>query len=279
MRLNNLSKKTRFFIGFFLTIILVFVWQLSKKPSAQGDWQTHLAVLSTAEFNGDLITIKNVRNFRYGPTESDMHPAYYDKTYDLSKLKQVWYVTEPFKGQEYAAHTFLSFEFEGGEFLSITIEARKTKNQSYSVFKGMLRTYPLIYIAADERDVVLLRANLRKDDVYVYPVNTTPEKSKMLLKDMLERMNEIAVKPVWYNTFSANCTSSIAYHINKITPGKVPFSYKQWLTGNADELALELGLLDTELPLEQARAKYKINAVSEQIGDSPNYSLKIRGKE
>ncbi len=259
-------------------LILFVAWQGLKSPQTTGDWQTQLATPSTAEFAGDLVTVRNVRNFRYGPTEADMHPAHYDKTYDLGQIKKVWYVTEPFNGQEYAAHTFLSFEFNSGDFLAITIEARKTKDQSYSIFKGMLRTYPLIYIAADERDVLLLRANLRKDKVYAYPVKfSKPENARLLLEDMLSRMNELVDKPVWYNTFYANCTSSIAYHVNRITPGRVSMlSWNLWLTGYADELALKKGLLDTDLSIEEARSKYLVTPRSQEVGDVPNYSQLIR---
>lgn len=190
----NFIKKIPF-KNIFLTIVFLFLaftfWQLSKVPKLEGDWQTHLAVPSLAEFNGDLVTVKNVRNYRYGPTEKDMHPNYYDKTYDLREVKKVWYVTEPFNEDQMAAHTFVSFEFNNGDFLAISIEARKTKDQVYSIWKGFLRTYPLMYIAADERDVVLLRANLRKDKVYVYPVKLQkPENGRLLLEDMLKRMNE-----------------------------------------------------------------------------------------
>jgi len=143
----------------------------------------------------------------------------------------------------------------------------------------MLRTYPLVYIAADERDVILLRANLRKDKVYVYPVKLEkPENGRLLLVDMLTRMNElVTTKPAWYNTLFANCTSSIAKHVNKITPGRISiFSWQLWLTASADELALKHGLLDTDLPIEQAREKYSINAISEKVGDVSSYSVEIR---
>lgn len=244
-----------------------------------GDWQEQLKVISTAEFKGDLVTVKNVRNFRYSPTEKDMHPAYYDKTYNLTQIKKVWYVTEPFNENQSAAHTFVSFEFNNGDFLAISIEARKTKDQIYSIWKGMLRTYPLVYIAADERDVLLLRANIRKDRVYVYPVKLEkPENGKLILEDMLTRMNElVSTKPAWYNTLFANCTSSIAKHVNKITPGRISiFSWQLWLTASADELALGHGLIDTDLPIKQAREKYSVNEASERVGDVPSYSTQIR---
>lgn len=271
-------KKILLSIGFIL--VCTIVWQIFLKPvPLTGDWQEHLATPSTAEFNGDTVTVRNVRNFRYYPEEKDMHPAYYDKTYNLNDIKQVWYVAEPFNENELAAHTFVSFEFNNGDFLSISIEARKTKEQTYSIWKGFLRTYPLIYIAADERDVILLRANLRKDKVYVYPVKLSkPENARLLLVDMLARMNELTTtKPAWYNTLFANCTSSIVGHINKLSPGRISiFSWQLWLTASADELALKHGLLDTDLSIEDARTKYSINETSLKVGDVPEYSTEIR---
>lgn len=262
-----------------LVLAVTILWYLFSKPPTEGDWQEHLSLVSTAEFNGDFVTVRNVRNFRYYPTEKDMHPGYYDKTYDLNQIKKVWYVAEPFNENQSAAHTFVSFEFNNGDFLAISIEARKTKDQVYSIWKGMWRTYPLVYIAADERDVILLRANLRKDKVYVYPVKLEkPENARLLLVDMLTRMNELlGAKPAWYNTLFANCTSSIAKHVNNLTPGRVSvFSWQLWLTASADELALKHGLIDTDLPITEAREKYNINEASERVGDVPSYSAEIR---
>ncbi len=275
-KFKTIFKVVGVIVALFLLIFLGD--QALRTPATEADWQTHLAVQAKAEFRGDQVTVRNVRNFRYGPTEADMHPDYYDRTYNLNEITRVWYVTEPFQGQEYAAHTFLSFEFTNGDFLAITIEARKTKSQKYSPAKGMLRTYPLIYIPADERDVVLLRANLRKDNVYVYPVKLAKqENARLLLEDMLNEMNRLSEEPEWYNTLFANCTSRIAYHVNRISDNRIPnLSWRLWLTGYADELAMEYGLLDTELPLEQARQKFLINERSEAVGDTEGYSKHIR---
>lgn len=266
--------------GIILAILLIIflVWQNLKKPALTGDWQEQLKIASTAEFKGDMVTVHNVRNFRYFPAEADMHPDYYDRTYDLNGIKKVWYVAEPFNENKVAAHTFLSFEFNNGDFLSITIEARKTKGQTFNIYKGMIHTYPLMYIAADERDAILLRANIRKDKVYVYPVKfSKPENAKLLLTDMLNKMNDLLIHPIWYNSFWANCTSSIVYHINKLSPGRVSmFSWQLWLTASADELALKHGLLDTNLTIDKARKKYFITDRSIKVGDVPNYSRLIR---
>lgn len=269
----------RIFLSCIVLFLTVFsTWQLLKEVPTEGDWQEQLAVLSTAEFNGDLVTVRNVRNFRYFPTEKDMHANYYDKTYDLTKIKKVWYIAEPFNENKSAAHTFVSFEFTDGNFLAISIEARKTKDQTYSIWKGMIHTYPLVYIVADERDLILLRANIRKDKVYVYPVKLEkPENARLLLVDMLEKMNKLTTEPEWYNTLFANCTSSIAKHVNNITPGRISlFSWQLWLTASADELALKHSLLDTALSIGSARQQFFVTVISQKIGDVNNYSREIR---
>ncbi|MEI7512378.1 MAG: DUF4105 domain-containing protein [Candidatus Uhrbacteria bacterium] len=266
-------------IGAVVLLVGVIGWLVFDTPSKTGDWQSALSVLSTAEFNGDLVTVKNIRNFRYNGSEEekDAIPAYYDKTFDLTKLKQVWFIADPFQENALAAHTFLSFEFENQQYLSISIEARKLKGQKYDLVKGMFHTYPIMYIAADERDTIFARTNIRKDEVFVYPVKTTQEKARALFVDMANEMNSLAVKPEWYNTLFANCTSRIGYHINRVTPGRIPFySLAPFVTGLADRFALEHGLINTDLSLEQAREKYKISSKALEIGNVENFSELIR---
>lgn len=265
-------------IGVFVFVFIL--WQTCKPVPTSGDWQTPLAVLSMAEFNDNLVTVRNVRNFQYrgSEEEGDLIPAYDDRTYDLSKIKRVWYVAEPFKSFAGAAHTFLSFEFENGDFLSISIEARKRKGQEYNVFLGLLRTYPLMYIAADEKDSILVRANIRQSRVYVYPVKLSkPENARLLLVDMLQRMNDLVVRPAWYNTLTANCTSLIAYHVNRVSARRISgFPWQLFFTAYADELALKSGLLDTNLSIDEARKRYDVTAKSQKIGYTEDYSRLIR---
>jgi len=209
-------------ISILIVIAVFIIWQASLKVPTEGDWRDTLKVLSTAEFHDNLVTVKNVRNFQYDADANPTVEAYYDKTYDLDKLKKVWYITEPFNPGSAFAHTFLSFEFSGGAFLAITIEGRLTKEQKYSAIDGTLRTFPLMYIAADERDAIFVRANILKAEVYVYPLKANQKDGRLLLVDMLNRMNDLSIHPAWYNSIFANCTSSIAKHVNKIWPGTLP---------------------------------------------------------
>lgn len=269
-------------IFYFFLIVLAFITalfvvvSLVTKPSNDRNWNEDQKILATAEIKDNLVFIKNIRNFSYTST-TDYTPAYYDKTFDLSKLQKVWYIVEPFSGIPGSAHTFLSFEFESNEFVAISVEIRKEQGEKYHPFKGLFNKYELMYVIADERDALKLRSNYRKDLVYVYPVRTTPDKARAMFLDMLERANTLAKQPEFYNTITNTCTTNIVRHVDKITPHKVPlFNLRVLLPANSDKLAYELGLIDTDLPFEQARVRYFINEKALKYSEDEDFSKKIR---
>lgn len=264
---------------FWLLVIIALGYYIStilpKQPSNDRDWSLDQKVLSTITRTGDIVKIANVRNFTYASTTS-YTPGYYTKDYDLSKIKKVWYIVEPFSGYKGAAHTFLSFEFENNVFLSVSVEIRKEIGEKFDAKKGLLREYELMYLFADEKDVVKLRTNFRKDTVYMYPVQTTPEKTRALFSDIITRAQVLALQPEFYNTFFNNCTTNIIAHVNKINPGRIPFSYSAIFPEYSDVVAHKLGLIPNDTPIEAIRTKYKINEKAELYKDNPDFSSKIR---
>lgn len=241
------------------------------------DWNNDQNILPYAEINDNLVSVHNIRNFSYASTTS-YTSNYYDKTFDLNKIKKVWYIVEPFSGIPGSAHTFLSFEFEEDQFVSISVEIRKEKGESYHPIKGLLNMYELMYVIADERDVIKLRSNYRKDLVYVYPIKTT--KAGALFLDMVKRANDLKEHPEFYNTITNTCTTNIVEHVNKITPHRVPFfNLRILLPANSDKLAYELGLIDTDLSFEKARSRYFINERAAKHAEDPDFSRKIRENE
>ena len=148
-----------------------------------------------------LVRIRNVRNFSYRTAE-DFDGRYEDRTYDLGRLERVWFVLSPFGGAwRGPAQAFLSFEFADGQHVSISVEARREVGEEYSVVKGLLRRYELIYVIGDERDLVALRAVHWNDPTYLYPVRATPEQAREIFVRMLERTQEIERRPEFYNTY------------------------------------------------------------------------------
>jgi hypothetical protein len=252
------------------TILVIAV-----RPSNQRDWSTDQAVLPFAEFDGPMVRVHNIRNFRYRSV-SDFTPAYYDKSFDLRKLEKVWFVVEPFGKWRGPAHTFVTFGFGNDDYLAISVEIRKEKGESFSPLKGLLRRYEVMYVAGDERDLIALRAKYRGDQVYLYPIRTTPERMRRMLTGMLSRMNKLRAEPEFYNTLTNTCTTNLVRHVNTITPGRIPLRLGVLLPGYSDELALELGLIDTNLPLEAARRKFDITPVATRYAEEADFSSKIR---
>src|SRR3712207_1927046 len=161
------------------------VWWLAQRPRNDRAWSPDQRLLPYAAFSGRTARVHNVRNASYRST-TDFDVAYDDRTYDLDALESVWFVVEPFSGMPGPAHTFLSFGFAGGQYVSISVEIRKEQGESFSPLKGLLRQYEITYVVADERDVVKLRTNYRRDSVYLYPVRVEREKARALFVAMLE---------------------------------------------------------------------------------------------
>ena len=245
------------------------------RPSNDRGWSPDTERTASAVFIDDLVKIKNVRNAQYRST-TDFDARWEDRTYDLKKLESVWFIVEPFSDWRGPAHTFLSFGFGNGEYVAISIEIRKEKGESFSPLGGLLRQYELIYIIGDERDLIGLRANYRHDEVYLYKVKATPEKMRELFVSMLERASQVAQHPEFYNTLTNTCTTNIVEHINVIAPGRIPFSYKTLLPAYSDQLAFDLGLIDTLLPSDQYRAAHQINKQAKLHAESTDFSEAIR---
>jgi hypothetical protein len=234
-----------------------------------------LAVSPYATLFGDRLTVYNIRNCQYLSAD-DYIVRHYDKTFRLGNLQAVDFVVVPFKDTPTLAHTMLSFGFGEDGYLAVSIEARLEAGESYSPIKGALGQYELMYVVADEHDVIGLRAKHRNDDVYLYRARTTPEQSHRLLLDVMTRVNKLAAQPEFYHTLSNNCTTNIVSHINRLSPGRVPLDVGTLLPGYADRLAYDLGLIDTSLPFEAAKREANISRVAVRHLDEPDFSQRIR---
>lgn len=244
-------------------------------PSNDRDWQPDLAVLPYAEVHDSQVTVRNIRNCVY-ESDDDYVLNYYDKRYDLSKLQRVDFVVVPFKDTPTLAHTMLSFGFDDGKYLAVSVEARLEKGERYSPFFGALRRYELMYIVADERDVIVRRTRHRRSDVYVYRTVATPDQARELFIDVMRRINELAERPEFYDTLTNNCTTNIVGHLNRIRRGRVPLDPRVILPGFADSLAYELGLFDTQLSFPEARRRARVTDLANRYATSSSFSSLIR---
>ena len=263
------------FAAYAVAFVLVLVaWNMAT-PRNDRDWQPEVAVLPYATIKGDLVTVHNIRNFDYR-TETDFTPAYYDRTFDLRRLDRVDLLSVYWMGPA-IAHLFVSFGF-GDDRLAVSIEVRKTRSKEYSTVAGFFRQFELVYIAADERDVIRVRTNYRKsppEEVYMFRTVAPIENGRRVFLDYIADMNRIKDQPRFYNTLTTNCTTMILAHTT-MNPGHLPLSWKVLLSGYAAEYAYDRGRLDRSLPFEELKRRGHINARAQAADKSPDFSRLIR---
>ena len=238
--------------------------------------ETEVAVLPQVERDGDLITIRNIRNFDYR-SASDFDPMYYDKTYDVRELETVDLIASYWAGPA-VAHIFISFGFENDEYLAVSIERRDEQGEGYSTIRGLFRQYEIFYVVADERDVIRLRTNFRQDppeDVYLYRVRGPLENGRRLFLEYVRRIEALSSEPDFYNTVTSNCAGNIWINAH-VNPGRVPYSWKVLLSGHVPEYLYDLGLLDTRLPFAELKDRSRINDAARAASEADDFSRLIR---
>jgi len=258
---------------FLVVFAGMVLWWLSIPPSQDRDWQPDVAVLPSATFAGDQVTIHNMRNTDYR-SETDYTVRYYDKTFDLAKLRSVDLFLS-YWGSPLIAHTIMSFGFEGDAYVAISIETRKEKGEAYSAIKGFFKQYELIYVVADERDLVRLRTNYRGEDVYLYRLNGPIAVRRNLLMAYLHDINQLTERPAWYNALSENCTTAI-YRLVRPYAVRSWWSWKLFVNGYLDELAYENGAVDASLPFAEFKARSRINERAKAADRAVDFSTRIR---
>jgi hypothetical protein len=267
-------------VGVFAVLCagLAVLWS-SIEPTNDRDWQPDLAVLAYADIDGDKVTVHNIRNFDYR-SETDYTPAYYDKTFDLEKLRSVDILTSYWMGPA-IAHAFVSFGFSGDDYLTVSIEVRKPRGAAYSTLKGLFRQYELVYVVADERDAIRLRTNYRRDppeDVYIYRANASSWDVRRLFKKYMERINALRTQPEFYNTLTTNCTTNIWMNaeVNRVA-GRVPLSWKILASGYVPEYLYEVGRLETMgLSFPELQQRAHVNARAQAADKAADFSRRIR---
>jgi Domain of unknown function (DUF4105) len=227
--------------------------------------------------DGARVTINDVRNFPPDVPASDSVARYVKHDYDIESLDSVWFVLVPFsESWRGPAHSFISFGFKDGRYLAVSIEGRREVGESYGMVAGMLRRFELIYVLGEERDLIGRRVAQASHDLYLYRINAKPELLRAAFLSVLNRAEGLRRSPEFYNTLFNNCTSNLIDHVNQVVPGKIRWDWRRVLPGYADEMALELGMIETKLSLEEARRTFRVNDRVREHLNAPDFSARIR---
>jgi hypothetical protein len=251
---------------------LLFWWH-HIVPSNDRMWADDVARITSGTVEGNRVTLHDVRNFDWR-TDDDHTQRWETRVYDLDKLDSVDMIMSYWDGWA-IAHMLVSFGFEDGQHVAFSVEVRREQNKTYSEIGGFFKRYGLSIIAADERDVIRVRTNVRGEDDYLYRIRMPPAAMRSLFIGYIEQADRLVNEPRFYNTITVNCTT-LVYHMMKRIVGYLPWSYRLLFTGYLPAYVYRVGGLDQRYSLEELRALGRITDRAKQSDRSDTFSADIR---
>ena len=258
---------------FSFTLLCLLGWWSTIKPSNQRDWADDTAQVMQAHVDGNQVTLTHVRNFNW-QNETKYDVRWETRQYDLSQLVSADLILSYWMGPQ-IAHTLVSFGFKDGSHVVFSLEIRKERHESFSAIGGFFRKFEAIMIAADERDIVRVRSNIRGEQVYLYRLNVPQEDLRLMFLNYTNEANQLANKPMFYNTLTTNCTT-IVYNLAKRISSSLPLDYRLLLSGYLDEYAYDIHLLTPNFSIKTLQERGHINSRAIAANNDPEFSARIR---
>ena len=268
-----LSRRRHMRVAVVALFLGVVAWWISIAPSHDREWRPEVAVMPRAIIDGDRVRLTGVRNFDYR-SRNDFTVRYEEREIRLSQLTGLDFYVSYFTDGP-IGHTFLSFIFGDAPPLSISIETRPEVGEGFAPVASLFKQFELIYVVGDERDIVGVRTNHRREAVYLYRLNTSADDARRLLMIYLARINELAEQPEFYHLLSNSCTINIIRYAN--AAGRVGrLDIRHVLNGLIDSYLYGSGRGDTTLPFDELRRRSLINEAAQAADGAPDFSQRIR---
>ena len=259
---------------FIVAFAGVLIWWILIPPSNERDWLPEYGRTPYATINGDLVTVHDIRNFDY-QSEENFAIQYYDKTFNLDDLTSVDFALSYWDGNTRIAHFIVSFGFRDQDYLAVSVETRREVGEKWSAIGGFFKQYELILILGDERDLLRLRTNFRKEDVYLYRTVLTSEEGRDIFLNFLRQANRLHETPKFYNTITDNCMISLLPDFQEYRKNK-SFDIRLLANGLSDQMAYENGMIASELAFDDMKRRYYANQYVADGSGAADYSRLIR---
>lgn len=253
-------------------VLLCAGWQMVT-PSNDRVWADDVARMLHGTVQGSVVTLENVRNFDWR-ADNDYTVRWETRQYDLDKLESVDMALSYWAGPA-IAHTLVSFGFADGRHVVFSVEIRKERGEQFSEIGGFFKQFELSVVAAEERDILFVRAGPRGENVYLYPVHMPPRAMRELFLSYVNTANALTTTPRFYHTVTANCTTLVYHMVNAIVPG-LPLDYRLLLSGYLPEYLYEQGGLDKSVPLAVLRERAYVGPLVAAEDDPVAFSRRIR---
>ena len=243
------------------------------QPQQDRDWADDVAERLSAEVHGDRVVLHNVRDFDWR-SDSDYHIRWQTREYDLNHLVSADLALSYWMGPA-IAHTLVSFGFDDGSQVVFSLEIRKQRGESFSALGGFFRSFEETLIAAEERDILRVRTNVRDEDMYLYRLNLPREALRSMFLGYVERARALDQQPRFYNTLTSNCTTIVFDLARRLDPG-LPLDWRLLASGYLAEYAFDQHGLLPGYSFEQLKRGGHITARARAADRDPAFSARIR---
>jgi hypothetical protein len=261
-------------LGIYVVMYAVLlIWWASIAPSNHRVWSDDVARMLTGTMQGNAVTLDNVRDFTWR-SDTDYDVRWETRHYDLDRLASADAVLS-YWGSKAIAHAMISFGFDDGSHVVFSVEIRKKRGDQYSSIGGFFRQFETTLVAADERDIIRVRTNVRGEDDYLYPLRMDKATMRALFLSYVQAANTLSVTPAFYNTITSNCTTIVYRMARQIDPG-LPWDMRLLLTGYLPEYLHKIGAVDRDVSVEQLRQRGRITDRARNTAPGDDFSKAIR---
>ena len=251
----------------------IVVWSGLLRPSNDRDWAVDVSRPLTATIGPEVVVVHDVRDFTWR-TNDDVIPRWEERSYRLADLRSMDLINSYWMGPA-IAHTLLAFGFADGRYLTMSIEIRRERDEDFSAIAGFFKQYELAFVAAEERDIVRVRSNVRGEDVQIDRITAGPDPVRRMFLELMGRANDVATRPSFYNSLDRNCTTEMFGAARAVYPG-LPFGWEVILSGYLPDFAYRKGLLDTSMPFDELRRRSRASGRARTADADPDFSARIR---
>ena len=267
------NRKPWLLAAYALAFVLLLAWWSTIHPSNDRLWADDVGRLLQGRVDGHEVQLTNVRDFTWR-TDTDYDVRWETRRYDLDRLVSTDVVLSYWSGPA-IAHSMLSFGFDDGSHVVFSVEIRRRRGQQYSAIGGFFKDFEMTLIAAEERDIIRVRTNVRGEEDYLYPLRIDRDAMRELFLSYVQLANELVVAPAFYNTITTNCTTKVYRLAKPIDPG-LPVDIRLLLTGYLPEYLERIGVLEPGVPLAELRKRSDITSRARATPITADFSAAIR---
>ena len=267
------AARLRWLFVFGLCFGVLMIWWTSLTPPRDGNWSPDVAQQTTGTIDGDILTLENVRAFNWRSTD-DFDEIWVTRSYDMSQITSVDLFMSYWAGPS-MAHLMVSYGFADGTNLAWTVEVRREIGGSFSPVADYFKANTMAVIASEERDVVGLRTNIRKERVQLFRLKGQPEAARNMLTAYVDLANSVAEAPKWFHSVFSNCSLTVV-DLARSVGINLPLDYRVIVNGYFPEYLYERGAMSTEHTLEDLYSLGAVSARGQAAGLTDGFSAALR---